>query len=524
MEVPEITRPMGKREKKWMNKYKELIDYVDINNKIPLQKVGSLGRWCSVQRRSYRSKKLSEKRIELLKKVPNWYWDFMQKPTSTISPYENQRIEKFPLASDFTKHEDNKTYLRRGRDGILQPWTFKKNGATRSRTSWKKGIIITREQRKKLKLASPLFDRKKKIFRSQLILHYECIIEMLYIWHGIEVFSNEWLNTNSHQKLYYKLCRHTSRPLYNLTKKLTILNKWNMHRLRKITKKAGHAIWTREHFNKITEEIVGKFGFFPPAAFLVPRGYGSWLNALYNIFKENYETLQKKYNVISSPRYWGRNGEKMDSMPEACYSNFLYARGIEQKHGPKYPDAYTKLTGRKSGKYDRRFKGKIGIYKDKWIDVEIWGDKPLGHAENDYAKKKAGKILFNKDNKYFLEIHWKDCYYEEKLISIMEPYIGIIAPFVFDKETDYKFKSIKWSILDEVTKICKYILSHINELPPKNWFLRKGLYKNRIKQDWEEDIYKKIGIHTLFRYITYVGGVKKIRKLLKLPLTRKCLL
>ena len=37
---------------------------------------------------------------------------------------------------------------------------------------------------------------------------------------------------------------------------------------------------------------------------------------------------------------------------------------------------------------------KIGIYKDKWIDVEIWGDKPLGHAENDYAKKKETTLIY----------------------------------------------------------------------------------------------------------------------------------
>ncbi len=86
MGIPEITRPMGKLEKQWMSTYKELIDYDNNNNAIPPDSPGNkLGSWCSQQRKNYRNKKLSKKRIELLNKIPNWYWE---KPDSFMISYK----------------------------------------------------------------------------------------------------------------------------------------------------------------------------------------------------------------------------------------------------------------------------------------------------------------------------------------------------------------------------------------------------------------------------------------------------
>lgn len=41
------------------------------------------------------------------------------------------------------------------------------------------------------------------------------------------------------------------------------------------------------------------------------------------------------------------------------------------------------------------------------IDVEIWGDKPNEHQEEEYAKVRAGKESFNAGSRNFLGIHFK---------------------------------------------------------------------------------------------------------------------
>ena len=48
--------------------------------------------------------------------------------------------KQYPLASDFIEYEFNKVYLRKGRDGILMPWTWSRNGRTRNGKLWKRGI------------------------------------------------------------------------------------------------------------------------------------------------------------------------------------------------------------------------------------------------------------------------------------------------------------------------------------------------------------------------------------------------
>ncbi len=44
--------------------------------------------------------------------------------------------KQYPLASDFIEYEFNKVYLRKGRDGILMPWTWSRNAPP----AWKRGI------------------------------------------------------------------------------------------------------------------------------------------------------------------------------------------------------------------------------------------------------------------------------------------------------------------------------------------------------------------------------------------------
>jgi superfamily II DNA or RNA helicase len=62
-------------ESGWQNRYQELIDYMKEHGSArPPASHGSLGGWVGTQRRDYKNSRISEKRIELLEKLPGWTW------------------------------------------------------------------------------------------------------------------------------------------------------------------------------------------------------------------------------------------------------------------------------------------------------------------------------------------------------------------------------------------------------------------------------------------------------------------
>jgi len=63
-------------DKKWFEHYELLVEYNDIPSRLYITKCGvKLGFWCSTQRQYNKSGKLSQEQIELLEKIPNWFWD-----------------------------------------------------------------------------------------------------------------------------------------------------------------------------------------------------------------------------------------------------------------------------------------------------------------------------------------------------------------------------------------------------------------------------------------------------------------
>ena len=63
-------------DKKWKENYELLVEYNDIPSRLYITKCGfKLGGWCHNQRQNKRKHKLSKQQIELLEKIPNWYWD-----------------------------------------------------------------------------------------------------------------------------------------------------------------------------------------------------------------------------------------------------------------------------------------------------------------------------------------------------------------------------------------------------------------------------------------------------------------
>jgi hypothetical protein len=141
-----------------------------------------------------------------------------------------------------------------------------------------------------------------------------------------------------------------------------------------------------------------------------------------------------------------RNGLRWLSHAEASLSNFLYARGIEHRKGRKYADGYTEHSGHRYGIYNLRFLAS----DDRWMDVEVWGDKPLGLEEECRAKRVLKEGFNQENNPEFLGIGFRDCYEEKRLTDVLEPYIGRIEPFQFDKPTDRLIHTTHWSNADEL--------------------------------------------------------------------------
>jgi len=148
------------------------------------------------------------------------------------------------------------------------------------------------------------------------------------------------------------------------------------------------------------------------------------------------------------------------------------------------------------------FEGRLGP-----LDVEVWGDKPNGADGDTYQAKREGKERFNADNPGFLGIHFADCYSDERLAEILEPHLGAVAPFRFDRPTDRIIPSTHWSNTDELLEYCRsFAASQPNgEFPTEEWLRKRGKWAERPGPAY----------NTLSVYIkTWLGGVRELRKFL----------
>ena len=201
-----------------------------------------------------------------------------------------------------------------------------------------------------------------------------------------------------------------------------------------------------------------------------------------------------------------RSGVRWRSHPEASLSNFLYARGIEHRRGTRYHEDYEKLSGRAYGFYDLHFKSRSGA----WISAEVWGEKPMGHGPEQYAKKRAIKEQFNAKRSDFIGIEFRDCFSDERLTEILHPFIGRIAPFVFDKPMDPLIQSTHWSNADELLVFCKHIADSQpgGIFPTEEWLRKRGKFKTR-----GGEVYNTVAVYCH----TWLGGVRNVRRLLGQP-------
>jgi hypothetical protein len=233
---------------------------------------------------------------------------------------------------------------------------------------------------------------------------------------------------------------------------------------------------------------------------------------MYSKFNKSIDSLNKEYEIKYNQHLTTITDELLQSQSEVCFVNFLYSRGIEQYKGEKYTDDYNELYER-SGIYDRQFIGRIGVYENKKIYVEIWGGSKNRSRQEDYNNKRKQKEDYhkNKTNIIFLGIEHEDCYSESKLEEILKPYIGIIQPTHFINEEQRKISCVKWHLLYDIRKGCEYIFTHNNnELPTINWMRRTNNYKDIERYDWE--ICDKFDIINFSYKIDTFGGIKKVKE------------
>lgn len=337
-------------------------------------------------------------------------------------------------------------------------------------------------------------------------------LKLLYQENGVEVLNTDYLQKN-HSEMYRKIFVNPRNPrntFKSIATEFGCIDEYKTYRSNLTTKKAGRNIRTREQFDKECEEILEKYGCFPGMDILRNNGYGMFVSDLYK--KEGYPTLDElniEFEINVDTKHIARNGFKMDSEYETSFVNFLYCRGIIMSKGRKYTNTYTELTG-KNAIYDLHF---ISPTSNIEISVEIWGGASGTRSRElqaAYDEKRCMKELSHKDDNSFLGINGEDCHNEDKLTSILEPYIGIIEPYVFADERDKVIHYSKWNLTDSLEKGAKYVCDKLDRFPSFDWMLCKGVYKARKRNDWE--ITPTFNINTFVYALGRFGGIGLLKQ------------
>ena len=329
-----------------------------------------------------------------------------------------------------------------------------------------------------------------------------------YLWERYQkngIGSLSYVSIKNEKGLYFHLY-NKGLKIKEVIHRLGLDEEYNAFKTENFTKTVNGETQRRWSWKRIIEEatpIVAENGFLPPAQWFQANKLGSLVFSVYKLGRD-WNDLRAYFDSYENSDFIeSRNGIRWRSHPEASLSNFLYARGIEHKKGEKYPDEYADFGDSSYGYYDLHFKSNT----TEWIDVEVWGDKPKGHNEKGYQQVRAAKEQFNKNNSCFLGLHYRDCFEEERLETLLEQYIGCIAPYIFEKPTDRVIQSTHWSNADELIEHCKEIAKMQPDgiFPTEEWLRKRGKWKNR----------KGCPYNTVAVYVkTWLGGIRKLRKIL----------
>ncbi len=261
--------------------------------------------------------------------------------------------------------------------------------------------------------------------------------------------------------------------------------------------------WTWEEVLEKARQAVEQHGELPTMDWFRSRGQTSLVNTVFRCGKSWGELREALGSFEKSTFRTSRNGMRWLSQPERSMSDFLYARGIEHRHGERYGQGYAEQSGRRHGQYDLHLITPDG----RTIDIEIWGDLPDHLSGGKYAKTRALKETWNKTNPNFLGVQFRDCLSDNKLTQILEPYIGVIEPFVFDKPHDIDIETSHWSNSDELLKTCRQLARQMPDgiFPNEQWLRKRGKFADRAGP-----AYNSVAL----RINQWLGGMRNLRKLL----------
>lgn len=261
--------------------------------------------------------------------------------------------------------------------------------------------------------------------------------------------------------------------------------------------------WTWEIAVATAIELKEREGDLPTVQWCRLNGHGPLTNFVSRQGR-TWEDLRSDIGLPASSKFFeSRTGVRWRSRPEASFSNFLYARGIEHKRGERYASEYAERSGRRRGQYDVHFHALSG----DWINVEIWGDIPDSWSHGRYSVTRKFKEDYHADDPTFLGIQYQDCLIEDRLTAILEPYIGIIDPFQFDKPQDRIIETAHWSDADELLETCRELAAQMPDgiFPGDEWLRRRGRYKDR-----PGPAYATLAT----RVSVWLGGTRQARQLL----------
>jgi hypothetical protein len=191
-----------------------------------------------------------------------------------------------------------------------------------------------------------------------------------------------------------------------------------------------------------------------------------------------WEDLREAIGLPPSDKFYNsRVGIRWRSRPEASLSNFLYARGVEHRRGERYAPGYSEQSGRAYARYDLHFKSVSG----EWIDVEVWGDIPDAYSHGRYRKTRAFKEAWHAGAANFLGLQYQDCLSDARLTELLEPYIGDIAPFQYERPQDRMIETAHWSDADDFLETCRELALKMPDgmFPGDEWLRKRGRYADR---------------------------------------------
>lgn len=323
----------------------------------------------------------------------------------------------------------------------------------------------------------------------------------LYLEHGVSALTYSFLR--KHNNLYHILYSRQIKPT-ELAYRLGVSDEFQEHQKSKSVVRKGHIHqrWTWHRIVSVVRETKAAQGFLPPAGWFQANGHGSLVQAVYYLGR-TWEEVRAQLDDFSGSQFVeSRNGMRWRSHPEASLSNFLYSRGITHIKGKRYPEEYAESSGRAYGIYDLHIDA-----GGRWIDIEIWGDKPKGHDAEGYADKRQAKESFNSRNRNFLGIEFGDCFDDGRLTQLLSPYLEIPAAYIFDKSSDPLIESSHWSNADELLIFCRQLADQMpdGKFPTEEWLRKRGKWAGR-----EGPTYNTASIYIK----NWLGGIRVLREIL----------